>query len=424
MLQDRYGLDLSTESAKARDAYVAGIDRFLAADIGVAEALDAAIAEDPDFVLAYLAQARNKQIIGDGRGARAGLKQAQKIARDLSPREDAHLAIMAALIEGKSSEGYRLARAHLVEYPRDILVAQACLGVFGLIGFSGLPGREAENLALAKTLAPSYGDDWAFLSTLGFAQVEAGQLGPGEQSLERSLSIAPRNANGAHYRSHLYYEVGDTEAGYAYLVDWMKDYPREALMHCHNNWHIGLWALARGDVDKMWAVVDAHVDPRNASGPPLNIMTDIAAILYRAELAGVEVSTERWQVVSDFGAKIFPRPGLAFADVHVALAHAMAGRGEDLERFVSDAKGPAADLVSVLGQAFGAIAKQDWAVACSMLTTAMSDHARIGGSRAQRDLLEYALAGVLMRMGQADEARRMLLMHRPMTATAGLVAGV
>ena len=31
MLQDRYGNDLTTDSADARDAYVEGMDRFLAA---------------------------------------------------------------------------------------------------------------------------------------------------------------------------------------------------------------------------------------------------------------------------------------------------------------------------------------------------------------------------------------------------------
>jgi len=424
MLQDLYGLDLSTTSTKARDAYVEGVDHFLGANLGVEEAMTAAIAEDEGFVLAYLTLARNKQFLGDGRGARAVLAQARAINRDLSTREAAHLEIMGALIEGKSDEGYRLARAHLDEHPRDILVAQACLGVFGLIGFSGLPGREAENLAMAEILAPSYGDDWSFLSSLAFAQMEAGQLSPAAETLERSLSRAPRNANGAHYKAHLHYELGETEAGYAYLVDWMQDYPREALMHCHNNWHIGLWALARGDVDTMWQVVDAHVDPRAASGPPLNIVTDIAAILYRAEIAGVEVPVERWQVVSDFGAKIFPKPGLAFADVHVALAHAMAGKGEALARIVRDAKGPAADLVSVLGQAFGALAAQDWALAREHLVACMSDHQRIGGSRAQRDLLEYALAGVHMRLGQSGEAKRLLQMHRPLTATDGLIAGL
>ena len=49
MLQDRYGNDLSTASASARDAYVEGMDRFLAAAPDVEAAFQQALAADPDF---------------------------------------------------------------------------------------------------------------------------------------------------------------------------------------------------------------------------------------------------------------------------------------------------------------------------------------------------------------------------------------
>ena len=54
----------------------------------------------------------------------------------------------------------------------------------------------------------------------------------------------------------------------------------------------------------------------------------------------------------------------------------------------------------------------------------MVDHARIGGSRAQRDLIEYAMVQALLKVGQRDEAQRMLAIRRPMTATADAVSGV
>src|SRR5262249_30515774 len=43
MLEDRYGLSLSTESNAARDAYVEGVDRFLGANAGAEESFDRAI---------------------------------------------------------------------------------------------------------------------------------------------------------------------------------------------------------------------------------------------------------------------------------------------------------------------------------------------------------------------------------------------
>lgn len=424
MLQDRYGNDLSTSSVAARDAYVAGVDLYLGAAAGVEQALERAVAEDENFALAHLAIARNRQVFGDGGGARSALERARAASNGLTAREARQMQTLGLLIEGKGAEGYIAARAQLADYPRDVMVAQTCLGVFGLIGFSGQPGREAENLALAEILAPHYGDDWWFLCLLAFAQMESGQVGPAAASIEASLEGNPRNGNGAHYRSHLYYETGEAEAGLGYLKDWLRDYDRAGVLHCHLSWHVALWSLAKGDVSAMWRLIDGDIAPGVSVSPPLNVLTDMAAILYRAELAGVDVPVDRWRTISAYAAQYFPRPGLAFADVHAALAHAMAGNSEALQRIITDAKGPAGDMVKVLGHAFGAIAAADWPAACTHLTAVMADHQRIGGSRAQRDLIEYALAGVLLRLGRGDEARRVLAMHRPRTVTAGAVKGL
>lgn len=424
MLQDRYGNGLSTSSVAARDAYVLGMDRFLAADAGVDEAFGMAVAEDPGFSAAYLALARNRQIRGRGKEARALLAQAREVARDLTEYESGHLGTLGLLIEGKSGEGYTAARAQLADHPRDAVVAGACLGVFGLIGFSGQAGRESENLALAEILAPAYGDDWWFLCNLAFAQMEAGQVGPASGTIERSMALNPRNANMAHYRSHLFYENGEAEAGLAYLDAWRAEYDRDGLLHCHVSWHVALWSLAMGDEARMWQVIDSDIAPGASPSPPLSVLTDMAAILYRAELAGVTVSQSRWAQVSDYATEHFAKPGLAFADVHAAIAHAMAGNADALSQIIDGAKGPAGDMVQVLAQAFRAIAAADWATACTHLTAVMSAHQRIGGSRAQRDLIEYALAGVLLRMGRGEEARRILMMHRPLTSTAGVIQGL
>lgn len=113
--------------------------------------------------------------------------------------------------------------------------------------------------------------------------------------IEQSLAINPRNANGAHIKSHVHYESGETKAGAAYLEDWLRDYDRSALLHGHLSWHVALWALEQGDADRMWQTVDESVTPDVALGMPINILTDTASILYRAELLGEKVSPERWK---------------------------------------------------------------------------------------------------------------------------------
>lgn len=423
-MNDRYGNPLSTQSATARDAYVLGLDRFLGAEIGVQAALNQAIKEDPDFALPHVVLARYLQLTGDRAGAQSALRAASNCSRPLTDRESRQIDIIGLLIAGQSATGYRAARDLLRDHPRDVLVAQACLGVLSLIGFSGQPGREAENLALAEMLEPHYGDDWWLQGLLGFAQVEVGQIDRAEKSIEKSLNANPRNAHAAHFRSHLYYETGQTDAGYTFITDWQNTYHKEGQLHCHIAWHIALWALARGDTDEMWRIVDRDIDPRGAWGPPLNVMVDLAAVLYRAELSGVKVPKARWQVVCDYAAIHFPKPGLGFADAHAALAYAMAGRTDALGRIISDAKGPAADLVRYLAEAFKSIADQNWSQANDFLTHALYDHARLGGSRAQRDLIEYASVGVLLRLGRHDEARRQLAMHRPNAVIGNAVMGL
>jgi hypothetical protein len=56
-----------------------------------------------------------------------------------------------------------------------------------------------------------------------------------------------------------------------------------------------------------------------------------------------------------------------------------------------------------------------WADAVETLTPMMDAHERIGGSRAQRDLIEYALTVCLLRLGRGAEAQRLLQARRPRT---------
>lgn len=424
MLQDRYGNTLSTSSAAARDAYVDGVDRFLAAQPGVEAAFAAAVAADDGFALGHMALARARQAMARGEDTRAPMAAAQALAGSVTARERAHVEALSLLVSGQGPAAYKVIRAHLLEHPRDVLVAQTCTGVFGMIGFSGQPGREAEQLAFTSALAPHYGDDWWLLGQHAFSQVEAGQTGPATATIERSMALNPRNAHGAHIRSHVYYEAGETEAGYGYIAGWRRDYDKAGQLHCHIAWHVALWALERGDVETMWRVYDADVGPGGAWGPPLNLLTDSAALLFRAELAGVAVPAERWKAISEYAARLFPNPGIAFADVHAALAHSMAGDGTALARIVAEAKGPAGDLVRTLAEGFGALAAGKWAEAVTHLTAAMPQHERIGGSRAQRDLVEYALLNALLRQGKAEEARLLLSVRRPLKAAAHAVKGL
>ena len=424
MLEDRYGNKISTSSKNARDGYQQGVDLFLAAQSGVEEAFCDAIEADDGFALAHIGLARARQALGKISQAHQSLADARSGLDNVTAREARHIHILGLLIEGDAFAARQAVYLHTKEYPRDAMVAQTCTSVFGLIGFSGEAGREAEQLAFTTALAPHYGDDWWFLAQHAFAQMEAGQLGPAEANIEKALQSHALNANAAHIRAHLYYENGEAETGYKFLTQWWQNYDKNAVLHCHISWHVALWALEQGDIDKMWQVIDANVDPAISQGPSLNILSDMVAILYRANLKGVEIPQARWRSVSEFAVRVFPEPSIAFGDVHAALAHAMAGNSAALEKIISNPCGPAGNRVVELAIAFGAIGKEQWYEAGLHLAKAMSDHERIGGSRAQRDLIEFAMLGVLVKQNRADEANMLITMRRPISTSKNAVLGL
>ena len=416
MLKDRYGNDLSTASAAARDAYVVGCDHLLSANAGTETCFRQAIAADDDFALAHIALARTLQVQGRGPEAKVPLARARELAPRTTAREQSHIAIFAKILEGQGAAALAATREHVQTWPRDAMALAPSTSVFGLIGFSGLAGREADQLAVLEPLIPHYGDDWWFRTVLAFAEIELQMHERGRRNIEAALAAYPRNAHAAHIRAHAYYETGEREAGLAFLGNWAKDYPREGQIHCHVNWHLALWNMETGRRDQAWQVYATALRPGAAWGPQLNVLTDCASFLFRAEIAGEPRRDDLWRELAAYAAQWFPNSGLAFADAHSALAFAMAGDGEALARIAETPKGAAADVLAPLAKGFAAYARSDWPEAVKLIRPLLATHERIGGSRAQRDLLEYAVVGAMLRSGDGEAARQLIATRRPQNA--------
>ncbi len=413
MLDDRYGSGLSTSSATARDAYDEGVDLLLSGNVGPAAAFDRAIAADPGFALAHVARARSFQLVGDMAPARESIAAARLGADRLSAREASHLAFFELLLANDANLALARARRHLETWPRDAMVLSPCASVFGLIGFSGVAGRERDQLVLLDGLARHYGDDAWFLCTHAFALDETGDRATAREKIERGMALAPRNAHGAHIRAHIHYEDGEQAASMRYLRNWIADYPPEAILHCHLNWHLALCELEIGDAAAAWRIYAEHIDPATKWGPALNTLTDGVSFLWRAELAGAARDPAQWRNLDTFGKKVFPRAGLAFADVHIALADAVTGKGDDiqarlrqLDELALSGRAPAAPVVAALATAFTAFQAADWNGVIAAIEPIAGEHERIGGSRAQRDLVEFTLLKAYANAGRFSDLQR------------------
>lgn len=383
----------------AHAAYRDGVDRLLHAKPGPEKAFARAVALDPDFALAHAGEARALFVAARIPEAKAAALMARELSKKLPQREKDIVEVVVLTVEGGSAKAYALAREHLRKYPTDAMVLAPCTGVFGLIGFSGRRGREQELRQLMEELAPHYGEEPWFFVQLAFSQVETGDTEIARKTIERAMQLDPQSAHGAHVKAHVHYEAGEKEAGLKFLQQWITGYAKEGLLHCHINWHIALWQLELDDVEAAMKTYLQGVHPGGSWGPPINVLTDAAAFLWRAELAGHPRKPELWHELKRYGNKCFPAAGLAFADVHRALTYAATGDEASLETMLHELKDReeagkllAGPIVPHLAQAFDAFARKDFRKAVALIEPHVAEHERIGGSRAQRRLIELTLA--------------------------------
>ncbi|MGE3271406.1 MAG: hypothetical protein AB7P40_21840, partial [Chloroflexota bacterium] len=248
VLTDRHSLPISTRSTRAADLYVDGLDRQLSLNAGGVEALTAAIEADPDFAMGYAALAFAQWYRGDVPASKVSLKKARELAAGSLPREQRHIEIVGAFLDGEAARVLPLVKEHLAETPRDGLVIH--LGSMTISG-SGRLTRRDEAFQFLAPLATAWGDDWWFQGIFAFAHHEMDLLDASRKLAEASLAQAPRNAGASHPLSHVYFESNDHAGGAGFLADWITGYDRAAPFFCHLSWHLALFELARGNTGRV-----------------------------------------------------------------------------------------------------------------------------------------------------------------------------
>src|SRR5262245_59259092 len=374
MLTDRYGLLLSTNSSAARQAYVEGCEAKLTMHPGAIEAFDHAIAADPGFALAHAARAHALLERGDAAAARASMAAANSLTAGLSEREAGHIAFFDLLVAGDAEAALSALRAHLDTWPRDAVVLATAAFTNGLIGSSGRAGQKRALLELLEKLSPSYGDDWWFTAHHGMALSENGQRNAARPKIEQSLAQNPKNPWAAHARAHLCYEEGDPGAACAFLASWLPTYPRSGALYSHLSWHLALGHLEAGDGAAAYRLFAEAFAPDVHSGPARGKVTDPVSFLWRWELAGHPRDADAWRKTHDFATGAFPQAGVAFCDMHIALAEAVAGdddalveRGRQIDELARNCRYPSDRLVPAVSRAFAAFERRDFSAAIDAL---------------------------------------------------------
>jgi tetratricopeptide (TPR) repeat protein len=336
------------------------------------------------------------------------------------PREASHIAFLELVFAGRTDAAIAALRAHLTAWPRDALVHSTAANPNGLIGASGRIGQKHEIAALMDSLAPHYGDDFWFLSHHAMALSEDGQLAAARPKIERSVAANPNNAHGAHGFAHVCYESGEPDTARAWLSSWLATYPRDGFFHGHLSWHLSLFEIQAGNWDEAVRLYrDAIVLDQHSGGPQQRV-SDGAAFLWRSELAGHPRDATAWGAIREYGNGALPQPGNGLADLHVILALAVMGddaaldaRVSQMEALAREGRYPSGSYLPSLSRAFAAFERGDFSTAIDALAPLAGQNERIGGSRAQHDLIEFTLLKAYLEADRLEEARHLLRARRP-----------
>jgi hypothetical protein len=411
--EDRYGLPFTTTSEAAARAYCEGLDLLLSAWPGTAAAFDRAIAADPQFALAHAARAR---VHFTYMAAKTAIAQAQQLVqRNGTERERSHVETLALGMSGQPAKSLTHALAHLEQWPRDAMILNLPLGAFGLYAFSGMADHDQARVDLCEKHARHYSEDWWFLTYRGWSHTENGNVAFGRKLTEQSLVIRRENANGAHALAHAMFEDGSAQDAEHFMADWLPLYAPDGLLHGHMAWHQALLALENGDTARALSIYAERIAPDVTRAAPLNAITDCASLLWRTMLADEVVSANLWQSLNTQAARTFPQAGVTFADVHMALIATATGnraaldqRLAALDSRLADGKLAAGAVVPTVCRATAAFGDGDYTKCASLLEPIATDIVRIGGSHAQREMIEDMLLVALMRSGASAKARTLL----------------
>ena len=400
---DQYGLPL-TGGVEAVAAYNRGVGHLLRLERGALPAVASAVALDPTFALAHAALALLGRELCAPVDIEARLRDARLHARRSTERERSHVEAVARHVEGDSGPLVR----HLATHPTDALLLSVAVPT---IAFAGVTTVPQDAWRIVERCIPAYGDDWWFTGLLAFTRQEQGRF---EEAMElscRSLAVAPGAGHSAHARAHAHYETGDHAAGLSWMDAWIAGPGAGVDSLSHFSWHAAMHELSRGDLAAVRARYDAQLRPRPGGG--CRGLVDAGSLLWRwtltpgsSDVPGIE------EVLDGLDEDLLHRPPTPFVALHSAVALCAADDAAGLDLLARSCEqhpdSTQREVAAPVARALRRLVLGDASGAADALARVQPVLWRVGGSDAQREVVEETRICALVRAGRYDEALSVL----------------
>jgi tetratricopeptide (TPR) repeat protein len=411
-LADQWGVPIQSESPAAVSLFDAAVEGLVSLTGDPLSAAEDAVDLDDRLILGHILRAYLFLYSTSERGVtRASriLEQFDGADQELDEREVLHLRAARAWASGEWVEATRSLERALLHEPRDLLALKIAQDLYFFLGETAdLHGVVARVLSAWR---PEY-TGWGYVQGMyAFGLEENEKYREAEEFARRALEANPHDVWAVHALAHVFEMQGRTADGIPFLIrssaSWDASY-----FAVHNWWHLALYHLERGAVEEVIALYDGPI--RGGRSIEWLHVVDAASLLWRLSLAGVDVSQRARELTSDIE-PLLGRSVSLFNDWHAIMTFGLAGRSDLAERVITAShqsvgtNGLVGERVGfALLEAFSSFAMGKYLSSACVLAECVPLGRAVGGSNAQRDIIDQTLITAVVLSGQSEYARALV----------------
>ena len=425
---DRWGVPLQAADPDAVSSFNDAVEDLVTLSGDPGAAADAAVASPGGPVLGHVVRAY-LALYGasaEGLGVASGaLEEAARADDGPGEREVLHLRAARSWLEGDwVGAGHWLERALLHE-ARDLLALRVAQDLHFVLGDRAGLLRVAEQAVPAWTPGEP---GWGYVQgILAFGLEENARYREAETSARAALGSSADDVWAVHALAHVFEMEGRPDDGVDFLCE-TEDNWAPSYFAVHNWWHRALYHLELGQLDEVLGLYDGPI--RAGRSSEWLDVDDAAALLWRLSLFGVDVSGRAAQLSDDIE-PLLAEPVYVFNDWHAVMAFGLAGR-HDLSHRVLEAnreraRGTNRARVDAAGLAlldgFSLFGEGQFGRAFDRLADVHSAAHAVGGSHAQRDVIDLTLLAAATRAGRTAEAEHLAARRRGRKPSAAPAVG-
>lgn len=431
MITDRWGNDMTAASQAAADRYSDTVFSYLEFRKDTGDCLKALMAADADMPMAHVLRGYFFKLFAvpaleerAKKGAADAAARAQ--ARGATPREQLHVAALAAWAAGDYARTVALWDEILVDHPRDMLALRLSHFTQFYMGRSaGVRDAIARVLPRWRESDP----DIAFLHGMyAFGLEECGDYAVAENYGRRAVAAHPDDTWSVHAVAHVLEMQGRHREGIRFLEGLEAHWPACNNFNFHMWWHKALYHYELGQFDACLSLYDQKF--RAEKTDEYLDLTNAIAMLWRLEDRGVAVG-DRWVELTERAEKRAGDLLMPFPDMHYVMALAAGGKMDAANGMVAAMKALPDDPVNyerqvlrtagaTLAEAITAYRAKDFGRAVDLLMPVRYSLQPVGGSHAQRDVFALLLIEAAIRAQRPALARALLAERLALKPNSGV----